>query len=403
MHVCVVGAGVVGVTTAFYLSQQGHTVTVIDRENEVAACASFGNGGQLSYSFTDALAKPDFVATIPALLAGRDRGSRVRISPAMLPWGLRFLLQCTAKRARENTLAVLQTAMRSAKLMRDMTDLLTFDFSHRAAGKLVLLSNANEMQSARAATTIKNQHGCDTRILDRSEALELEPALASFRSAIVGAVYSAGDEVADARLFTLGLKQWLIDNASVTFELGQTVTRLCTTGDRVDAVMVGQQPIKADATIVCGGAWSSGLLHPLGVDPQIYPVRGYSVTLPPHPSSPTVSITALKQRIVFSRINGDMRIAGFADFQGLKKDDDKRRIDALMDVAQTTAPLAAKFSATQQNHWGGFRPMTPNGQPRVGRTKLDGLFLNTGHGMLGWTLACASGYDVAAAVSQTRH
>lgn len=403
MHVCVVGAGVVGVTTAFYLSQQGHTVTVVDREIEVAAGASFGNGGQLSYSFTDALAKPEFIAKIPAILAGRDRGSKVRFAPAMLPWGFRFLAQCTAKRARENTLAVLRTAMRSAQLMQKMQDILPFDYSHRAAGKLVLLSDDRELQSARAATQLKNQHGCDAQVLHRDEALSLEPALAEFRSPFVGAVYSAGDEVADARLFTLGLKQWLTKNAAVTFKLGQPVTHLWESGGRVEAILLGSEQISADAIIVCGGAWSSKLLRPLGVDPQIYPVRGYSVTLPPGPSSPAISLTALKQRIVFSRINGDMRIAGFADFQGLNTDNDLNRTGALLDVAQNTGPLAANFSAAEQHRWGGFRPMTPDGQPRVGKTKLNGLFLNTGHGMLGWTLACASGYDVAAAVSQSTH
>lgn len=403
MHVCVIGAGVIGVATAYYLAREGHDVTVIDRESEVAGCASHANGGQLSYSFTDALAKPEYVARIPGLIAGQDRGSRVSLAPSMLPWGIRFLSQCTSQRAQRNTLDVLKMAMRSAQLLKQLQRTASFDFSHRAAGKLVLLSDIAELDAAKGATALKNAHGCDARILTRDEAITLEPALVHFSMPFIGAVYSAGDEVADARRFAVGLKQWLVDSGHVAFKMGRTVTRLCTSGKRVHSVQIGDEHIDVDATIVCGGAWSGQLLRPLGINPQIYPVRGYSVTLPPSSRSPNVSVTALKQRIVFSRINGDMRIAGFADFRGFNTSEDQQRIAALLDIAHSTAPQSADFAAPEQQPWGGFRPMTPNGQPRVGKTKIKGLYLNTGHGMLGWTLACASGFDVAAAIAESHH
>lgn len=403
MHVVVVGAGVIGVTTAYYLSQAGCTVTVIDRATEVADGASRANGGQLSYSFTDALAKPEFITQLPSLLAGRDTGSRVRFAPAMLPWGLRFLAQCTSKRAKQNTLAVLQTAMRSARLLQSMRETLPFDFSHRSAGKLVLLSSDKSLRAAEASSQLKNEHGCETEILTASEAIKLEQSLESINTRFVGAVYSRYDEVADARLFTVRLKEWLESNAAVQFLMGYDVERLPSTKNRVRSVCVKGQEIEADATVICAGAWSRKLLQPLGIDPHIYPVRGYSVTLPEGERSPLVSVTALQQRIVFSRINGCMRIAGFADFAGYSTRDDTQRVDALVDVARSFAPLAADYTASERHQWGGFRPMTPDGRPRTGDTRVDGLFLNTGHGMLGWTLACASGYDVAQVVTKSLH
>lgn len=399
MRVVVVGAGVIGVTTAYYLSKAGFEVTVVDRAAEVADGASHANAGQLSYSFTDALAKPDFVAKIPALIAGRDTGSKIRLVPTLLPWAMRFLAQCTSRRAEENTIAVLETAMRSAQLLDELSHSVPFGFSHRSAGKLVLLANDEELRSATASSSLKKRHGSDTEILNVDDTIRIEPALADISDPFVGAVYSKSDEVADARLFTLRLKEWLQNEAGVTFKLGQSVEAITSVKNKFRSVRLQNDEIMADAVVVCTGAWSAGLLQAHGVNPHIYPVRGYSVTLPPGENSPTVSITALKQRIVFSRINGCMRIAGFADFKGFSIRDDGRRIETMIDVAKQYAPMAADYTATERQQWGGFRPMTPNGRPRIGATGVKGLFLNTGHGMLGWTLACASGYDVTKSIS----
>jgi len=400
MHVVVIGAGVIGVTTAYYLSQAGCQVTVIDRATEVADGASHANGGQLSYSFTDALAKPEFVAKIPALLAGRDSGSKMRLAPALLPWGARFLTQCTSNRARNNTVAVLKTALRSAELMAELKQRLQFDFSHRAAGKLVLLNTTDELRAAEQGAELKRQHGSDAAILSVADAFQVEPALQEFADDFVAAVYSERDEVADARLFTLGLQQWLIDNSDVTFRLGESVDAIAENGGQGSVISIGEERLHADATVVCTGAWSARLLKPLGIDAQIYPVRGYSLTLPPGTSAPEVSVTALQRKIVFSRINGCMRIAGFADFKGFSTADDEQRLAELRRVAQCCAPHAAEYGVVQQHAWGGFRPMTPDGRPRVGATRIAGLYLNTGHGMLGWTLACASGYEVAQSITR---
>jgi D-amino-acid dehydrogenase len=380
-HVVVIGAGVVGVTTAYYLSKQGYRVTVVDHASEVATGASYGNAGQLSYTFTDALAKPEFIARIPGLLAGTDPGSRVSA----------------------NTIAVLKTAQRSAGLMAELRATLPIDFSHRTSGKLVLLSSREELRAAEESARLKKEYGSDAVILSTGDAIHIEPALANFNEDFIAAVYSKGDAVADSRMFTLALKDSLAKSGNVTFTLGHKVERLIRSGGRLKAVRLEDEEIAADAAVVCSGAWSGQLLQPLGINPRIYPVRGYSVTLPPGEESPYVSITVLRRRIVFSRLNGRTRIAGFADFMGFNTAADKKRIAALIDSAKTCAPRAADYSVSDQNHWGGFRPMTPDGRPRVGPSGIDGLYLNTGHGMLGWTLACASGHDVADSIASTLH
>jgi len=400
MRVIVLGAGVVGVTTAYYLSQLGCEVTVVDRADEVGDGASYANAGQLSYSFTDALAKPEFLARIPALMLGRDDGVQVRLSPDLVAWGARFVGQCTRKHARKNTLAVLKIAMRSAGLLAELREMLPFDFWHREAGKLVLHSSQSELDAAKATLELKRSHGCDTEILSPSEAKSVEPALEQVSEDIAGAVYSRSDEVADSLLFTAGLKDWLEANGSVDFRLSSNATRLVESEGRTRAVVVDDDTLEADAFVVCMGAWSHALLRTVGINPHIFPVRGYSITLPPGDAAPSVSMTALKYRMVYSRLNGLVRIAGFADFRGFDTSTDGQRTELLLDLARRYAPQAADYDVDDMKPWGGFRPMTPSGQPQVGPTRSKGLFVNTGHGMLGWTLACATSYDAAQAVTR---
>jgi D-amino-acid dehydrogenase len=398
MHVLVLGAGVVGVTTAYYLSQLGCRVTVVDRAGSVADAASYANGAQLSYSFTDALARPEFLAKIPGVLLGRSLGSRVRLEPGLFGWGLGFLAQCTSRRARDNTIAMLRIAMRSAELLDELRASVPIEFGHRVAGKLVLLGNRAELQTAERNCRLKNRHGCDTELLTRDEAIAVEPAVQAIRDDVLAAVYSRNDEVADSRIFSERLRAWLERSRDVAFRLNTNVDGIAFRGGRAIGVRAGEEILAADATCVCLGAWSRQLLRGAGVDSTIYPVRGYSVTLPARDTSPSVSITALKHRMVFSRINGLVRIAGFADFTGFDASADERRTNELLGLAKVIAPEAADYGAADPHGWGGFRPMTPNGRPRVGATPVPGLFTNTGHGMLGWTLACASAADAAEAI-----
>ena len=215
----------------------------------------------------------------------------------------------------------------------------------------------------------------------------------------MAAVHSRNDAVADSHSFAIGMREMLEKSHRAEFRLGVEAKRLVPEKRRLRAVELDDGELEADAVVVCAGAWSDGLLRSVNINAGIYPVRGYSVTLPLGESPPDISITVLNKKTVFSRINGSLRISGFADFRGFRNNADTQRTEKLLQVARNVAPLAADYEAEKKMRWGGFRPMRPNGRPCVGPSNIEGLYLNTGHGMLGWTLACASSHDVAHAVA----
>ena len=400
MRVVVLGAGVVGVTTAYYLSERGHSVTVVDRAESVASGASSGNGGQLSYSFTDAMASPALLSKAPKMMTGLDPAFYVRppLNTQLVCWGQAFLRQCTGHQNRQNTIAILQLALRSASLMTELRTQTGLEFSFREAGKLVLLAGKPALTEAAQVCTLKRQYGCDARVVTFAQAAEIEPALHHFENEYAGAVYSKSDQVGDSLEFTTGLSKWLATNRDTKFRLNTKVQKIVTHGDKLAAVETDQGIIKADAVVVCMGAWSGKLLDPLGIKTNIYPMRGYSVTLPASETSNSVSITDPGRKIVFSRLGDDIRIAGFADFVGFRTGMDPVRAQKLFETARTIAPAIANYDVNSTGEWGGFRPMTPDSRPLTGPSSVEGVHLNTGHGMLGWTLACASAHDAAARI-----
>lgn len=244
----------------------------------------------------------------------------------------------------------------------------------------------------------KHSLGCDARVVPFEQAIEIEPALQYLSKHYTGAVYSESDEVGNSLAFTTGLGQWLTSNRDVEFQLNTMVRKIVTMNGKLAAVETDQGALETDALVVCLGAWSSSLLDPLGIKTNIYPVRGYSVTLPCIDTSNSVSITDLASKTVFSRLGDQVRIAGFADFVGYSTKKDPQRVQQLLETAQKTAPVIADFSTNSRSEWGGFRPMTPNSQPLIGASSIEGIHLNTGHGMLGWTLACVSGQTVASGI-----
>lgn len=400
MQVIVLGAGVIGVTTAYYLADSGHDVTVLDRASNVASGASGGNGGQLSYSFTDAMASPALLSKLPGIALGRNPAFHMRppLSPQLIRWGFSFLGQCTNRRFRQNSMAVLKLALRSGELMQELRTKTALDFSWRRAGKLVLLDNPGAVEEAETMCALKREHGCDVKVVTFERAAEIEPALSHLARACSGAIYSASDEVGNSQVFTRQLAQWLADNRDVEFLLDTNIRRIVTRNGKLAVVDTDQGAMAADAVVVCMGAWSHRVLRPLGIKANIYPMRGYSVTLPAIATSNSSSITDLASKTVFSRLGDEVRIAGFADFTGYRTGKDDERVRLMLETARKTAPAIADFNADCTSEWGGFRPMTPNSQPLLGPSPVEGVHLNTGHGMLGWTLACASGRQVAAGI-----
>lgn len=397
MHVVVLGAGVVGITTAYYLAKRGFRVTVVDRAEAVASGASHANAGQLSYSFTDALARPGMPGKLPGLIFGSDDAIRLRPVPDLnfIRWGLHFVRECTAENHGRNTAAVLQLAMRSAELLDELRREFEIDFAFRKAGKLVLYRRAGDLAAAERSVLLKRGFGCQTSVLTLREACEIEPSIESMRGNYAGAVYSADDHLGDARLFSMRLAELLRDRYHVEFRLGCEAQGVLTTDGRASGVQLADGLLRADSVIACLGAWSRVFLGSLPGRQPLVPVRGYSVTLPQGSHAPSVSISDAERRIVFSSMNGEVRIAGFADFVGFDDSADRKRIGMLLDLAREIAPQAADYGTGLRRDWGGFRPMTANSRPIVGPAGMPGLWLNCGHGMLGWTLACATGFNIA--------
>jgi len=263
-----------------------------------------------------------------------------------------------------------------------------------------MISSASALKAAKASVDLKKSHGCDIELIGLEQARRIEPAIEQMPGRYVAAMYSPRDEVADAREFTSGLADWLSNNQGVSVRLDTMISDLIAKDSRIVGVVADEQRYSFGAVVVCTGANSPDLLRPLGINLPVYPVRGYSITLPPTAGSPSVNITDQSNRIVFSRIDSGIRIAGFADIIGFRDKNDGRRTRMLIDGARNVAPGAANYEIEHRHEWAGSRPMTPTGIPITGLTRIAGLFVNTGHGMLGWTLATATAFNVAEAVQK---
>nr|WP_298718080.1 FAD-dependent oxidoreductase [uncultured Steroidobacter sp.] len=394
MRVIIVGAGVVGAATAYFVARRGHEVTLIDRHPQPAQGTSFGNAGQLSYSYTDTLADPKLLRRLPGMLLGRDVGMRILMDAALVPWGVRFLWNCTRRRADRGTVRLLQLASESAAALEDLLEDIPLDFAHRPAGKLLLTSSEQTLAGLRRRAELKRMHGVQIEIIGADECMSIEPALTGWRAKIAGAAYSRNDSAGDSLAFTRGLCERLSERGACKLELGTEVRHLVRHRNRVVGVETQQGCIEADAVIVCAGVDSTRLLRGSRLCVPIYPLKGYSVTPEVGPHPPQVSLTDLDRRIVFSNLGGRIRLAGLADCVGIDRSVDEQRVADLVRLGRDVLPESARFDEPLRA-WAGLRPATPSGLPIVGRTSVNGLYLNVGHGALGWTLACGTARQLA--------
>ncbi len=394
MRVIIVGAGVVGAATAYFVTRRGHEVTLVDRHAEPAQGASFATAGQLSYSYTDTLADPRLLRRLPGMLLGRDIGMHIRPDLALLPWGIRFLWNCNRRRADDNTIRLLQLAAESAAALEELLSDLPLEFAHRPAGKLLLTSSPQTLAGLQRRAELKRAHGVRIEIVGAAECVAIEPALAGWRDTIAGAAYSRDDSAGDAATFTRVLCERLGERGACKLELGVEV-RLLRRRGRVIGVHTSRGAIEADAVVICAGVDTTRLLRGTGLRVPLYPLKGYSVTPEPGPRPPHVSLTDLDRKIVFANLGGRVRLAGLADCVGVDRAVDAKRVADLVELGRAVLPEAARFDAPLRA-WAGLRPATPSGVPIVGRTAIEGLYLNVGHGALGWTLACGTARRLAA-------
>jgi D-amino-acid dehydrogenase len=408
MRVIVLGAGVIGTTSAWYLARAGHEVTVVDRQPEAGLETSFANGGQISVSHSEPWANPTAPLKILRWLGREDSPLlfRPRADPGEWVWSLRFLLECLPGRARRNTQAAFALALYSREQLRQLRRDTAIDYHASTRGILHLYEERREFDHARAEAQAMEDRGLELEVKTPKECLDIEPALAHSRVRLEGGVFAASDESGDAHLFTTGLAR-LCRAEGVTFRFNVSVSRLEASRGAIERVVIDdeagiEESLRADAYVVALGSYSPLALRRIGISIPVYPVKGYSVTLPLEADhiAPQTSLTDHSRKIVISRLGDRLRVAGTAELNGYDTEMNEPRCRALLRRCMEWFPKAGRAEAAQ--YWTGLRPATPSNAPLIGRSKYPNLFLNTGHGTLGWTLACGSGRALADIVSGRR-
>ncbi len=400
MRICVLGGGVVGVATAYYLSRDGHDVTVVDQGAGPALETSFANGGQLSYSYVAPLADPSVIPKLPSWLIRADSPLRFvpRFEPQQWRWLLRFLASCTLSASRAATVQLLALGFYSRSLTHAIVRDENIAFDYARNGKLVLYRGNMGFEGAKRQMAFQATLGAEQEALSGQACIDLEPALAPLAGKLAGGIYTPSEDAGDCHKFTKGLAA-VAAARGVNFVYGAMVRDLLGANGRVAAVRTTLGDISADAFVVALGINSLDILRPLGIKVPLYPINGYSLTLPIGPAHkpPRISITDTHNKVVYAPLGDRLRIAGMADVTGLYSGPDPRRLALLTRQARETFPEGGDYDHAAT--WFGRRPATPTSKPVLGATAFPNLWLNIGHGSLGFTLACGSAKLVADAIA----
>jgi D-amino-acid dehydrogenase len=406
MKVVVLGAGIIGVSTAWYLLEHGHEVTVVDRQKDAALETSFANGAQISVSFCEPWAHPSAPLKVLKWLAHDDSPLlfRPQLDPHQWRWGLNFLANCTTAAFERNVAQLVALGRYSHESLKGLVSQTGIEYDRLERGILHFFSNEKDFENAAHGVEAMRRHGVDRRLLSREEVLKVEPALAGFASHIAGGTYTASDESGDARVFTQKLAR-LCEQRGATFLYEHDIVGIDTTGGAVQGVRVGDQlsgrrsTLTADAYVAALGSHTAPLLRPLGVYLDIYPAKGYSATFrlrEPERAS-VVSMIDDTRKIAISRLGDTIRVAGTAEMAGYDSgiDSPRSRLRCAALVKRYEELFPGVADTGEPHFWAGLRPSTPNNVPYIGRSKLDRLWVNAGHGTLGWTHGAGSGRALA--------
>jgi D-amino-acid dehydrogenase len=408
MKVIVLGAGVIGTTSAWYLALAGHEVTVLDRQSHAGLETSFANGGQISVSHSEPWANPTAPFQILRWLGREDAPLlfRPRLEREQWLWGARFLLECLPARARRNTAQALALAVYSREQLHELRRETAIEYDAQTRGILHLYEDRGELAHARLQVDFLRARGLDVSLKTLDECVALEPSLRHAAHRFAGAAYARTDESGDASMFTHNLGE-LCRRQGVRFRFNVNVIRIeCERGLAARVVLDDERgaedSMRADAYIVALGSYSPLLLRPMGIALPVYPVKGYSITLPlaPADDAPHISLTDHSRKLVFSRLGARLRVAGTAGRNADDTEINAVRCRALVERCFQLFPHAGRPGDAQ--YWTGLRPATPSNLPIVGRSRIRNVYLNTGHGTLGWTLSCGSGRALADIVSGRR-
>ena len=403
MKILVLGAGVVGVTTAWYLAEAGHEVTVLERRDAAGLETSFANGGQISASHAEPWAKPSVIPKMLRWLGREDAPLlfRPRADWAQWRWGLRFLRECVPGRFERHSRALARFAVYSRDCLRALRAATGIRYDELTRGILHFATSQRDFDGLARHAEAMRQLGTVREVKTAAECLALEPALSYAEDRVVGGIYAPQDESGDAHRFTQELAR-LAAEKGVGFRYGIAIEALEQAGDMLFGVRAhdGERYV-ADAYVVCLGSYSPLLLRPVGIHVPVYPLKGYSITLPLGPAesaaAPSVSLSDEAFKLVISRLGERLRIAGTAELAGYDTSVNEVRCNAILHRVRQLFPQLGAVHVVET--WAGLRPATPDNIPVIGRTPLRNLYLNTGHGTLGWTLACGSGRATADLIS----
>ena len=402
MRIVVLGAGVIGVASAYWLAREGHQVTVVERREAAGLETSWGNGAIIHVSSVQPWAAPGVPLKVLKWLGQEDAPMLLRLSalPKMWRWGLGFLLAARATPHQAGVLANLELALLSARSMGEIRAETGVQYDYAGQSVLKTFADAPSLALATAAHQALAPYGLETEPLDRDACVAREPALGPVAERIAGGLYFPQDEIGDCNKFSQGLAQWCAGQG-VTFHYNTEIRQVVLRGGRVAAVATSAEEIPADAVVMALGPHSPQLLRPLGIDVPIYPVKGLSVTVPRAvwPEGPRHAILDDARKFAMTPLGDRYRIVGSAEVADYDTTPSPLRIAALMRGVTSLFPkMEGADQAPGAIRWAGLRPMVPNGRPHIGATKIPGLWLNTGHGHTGWTMAAGSGRRLAEAM-----
>jgi len=397
MKIVVMGAGVIGVTTAYYLAKQGAEVVVLDRQTGPGLEASYANAGELSYGMTSPWAAPGIPVKAIKWLFMKRRPLFIwpLISPTMWMWSLQMIRNCNADSYAVNKSRMVRISNYSRDVMPDLIEETGIEYDGRAQGTLQLFRTEKQLKGSRADQEILAQFNSPFEELDRDGCIAAEPALEFVRQKFAGGLRLTADRTGDCRLFTIALAEKAAE-LGVQFQYGQSIRGIAIENGRVagvDTEMAGR--ITADKYVCALGSYAPRILRPIGLKLPVYPVKGYSVTIPvlDDAKAPQSTLMDETHKVAITRLGDRIRVAGTAEIAGYSNRLGPHATDTVKHVINDLFPGGGDLS--QAEGWTGLRPMTPDGTPVLGSTQFDNLFLNTGHGTLGWTMACGSGRAVA--------
>lgn len=397
MKILVLGCGVVGVTSAYYLARQGHDVTVVDRQPSPAMETSYGNAGQVSFGFSSPWAAPGIPQKAVKWMF--QEHAPLKIQPRMDPTMARFMMQmfnnCTAERYAINKERMVRVAEYSRACINALRDETGIRYEDRQRGLLQLFRYDSQIDAAAKDMNVLAQCGVRHTLLNAEEIQSVEPALARVPGKFVGGLHLPDDQTGDCHLFTNRLADYCQEQLGVEFRFDTTIQRIRRQGDRIEGVVTTAGEMTADAYVVCLGSYSPFLVKDLDLRLPIYPVKGYSLTVPVTDEGGAPQSTVMDEtfKVAISRFDNRIRVGGTAELASYDLSLLEKRRATISMVVRDVFPEGGDVSKAE--FWTGLRPMTPDSTPIIGGTKYTNLWLNTGHGTLGWTMSCGSGHLLA--------